>query len=132
MRKLGLCVGACLAIWAVAAAGEAAPIDVRGAFPAIVAEELRDAVPRKRDRAAVRLEGRVVLLDRVRTARSAIVRCEVSFFVMEMPGGSLRAILKGRAEISGALDDSLEERALRRAVRRALRPLRGGLPRVRR
>ena len=52
------------------------------------------------------------------------VRCEVSVVVADARGGSIRAMLRGRAGARGGDDSaSLRENALRAAVRGALRPL---------
>ena len=123
MRYVGLAVFVCVTAVPAASGQSAQP-----AFLGIVAQELAAAVPSASDRAGVRLEGSVTHLDLSRVGQTAIARCEVSLLVLEMPGGSLRAILRGQAEIRGPAGDRLEERAVRSAVRRAIRPLRGRLP----
>jgi hypothetical protein len=111
---------------AIGGAGEAS--DPTGpALQGIVAEELALAVPSRAARSGIRLESRVLRLDRTRGASGTRVVCEVSLLVLEMPGGSLRAVLRGRAQFSGSAGADLETQALRRAVRRALRPLSGSL-----
>lgn len=97
-------------------------------FLGIVAEELREVVPQAADRRALRVEGNVTRLDFERVGTTSVARCEVSLLLLEMPGGSLRAILRGQSEVRGPRADSLEERVVRSAVRRALRPLRDRIP----
>ena len=124
MQRLAfVVVGVCVSL-----AGLARGEPTQPAFLGIVAQELVDVVPRAGDRATLRFEDRVTRLDLSRDGTTAVARCEVSLLLLEMPGGSLRAILSGRSEVSGGTPDSLEERAVRSAVRRALSPLRNRLP----
>jgi len=131
MRFLAAWFVFCLSMMVIGGAGEAS--DPTGsALQGIVAEELVAAVPSASARRGIRLESRVLRMDRTQDARSTRVLCEVSLLVLEMPGGALRAILRGRAEFSGRsspeASEDLEAQALRRAVRRALRPLNRSLP----
>jgi len=100
-----------------------------------MARALSAALARALDgRADVRLTGRrqaqlvvrgsVVRLERRHRARELEVRCEVSLIVADARGGSIRAMLRGRAGARGGGDAAhLSDSALRAAVRSALRPL---------
>ncbi|HJL17389.1 MAG TPA: hypothetical protein RMH99_17100 [Sandaracinaceae bacterium LLY-WYZ-13_1] len=74
-------------------------------------------------RAQLVLRGSVVRLERRRVGRALEVRCEVSVIVADARGGSIRAMLRGRAGARGSDPTRLRANALRAAVRGALRPL---------
>ncbi|MEQ8453116.1 MAG: hypothetical protein RLO52_20760 [Sandaracinaceae bacterium] len=75
-------------------------------------------------RAQLVVRGSVVRLERTRVAEGFEVRCEVSLIVADARGGSVRAMLRGRAGARGGQDVArLRANALQAAVRGALRPL---------
>lgn len=84
--------------------------------------DVRLAPDARRARWVVR--GSVVRLERRSVADGLEVRCEVSLIVADARGGSVRAMLAGRAGARGVDDpDRLAQAALDAAVRGALRPL---------
>jgi hypothetical protein len=79
---------------------------------------------REGSRARWVVRGSVVQLDRRTVADGLEVRCAVSLIVTDGRGGSVRAMLEGRAGARGVDDpDRLAQAALDAAVRGALRPL---------
>jgi hypothetical protein len=99
---------------AAAALGEALERELRGR------DDVQLTGPR---RAQLVLRGSVTRLDRRRVGPQLEVRCEVSVIVADARGGSIRAMLRGRAGARGADAARLSENAMRAAVRGALRPL---------
>lgn len=84
--------------------------------------DVRLAPDQRRARWVVR--GSVVQLDRRDVADGIEVRCAVSLIVSDARGGSVRAMLEGRAGARGVDDpERLAQAALDGAVRGALRPL---------
>lgn len=133
---LSLCV-----FWAAHAAGDAPPAIAVGEMAATAGgpraatalesaietelasrHDLRLAPDARRARYVVR--GSVVQLERRQVSDGLEVRCEVSLIVADARGGSVRAMLSGRAGARGVDDaDRLARAALEAAVRGALRPL---------
>lgn len=75
-------------------------------------------------RARYVLRGSVVQLERVAVNDGVEVRCAVSLIVADARGGTVRALLSGRAGARGVDDpERLARAALEAAVRGALRPL---------
>lgn len=102
-----------------AAAGDAAFSDaLRGALRGTPDVRITD-----RGHAQLVLRGSVVALERREVEGSLEIRCEVSVIVADARGGSIRAMLRGRAGARGADEDTLSRDALRAAARSALRPL---------
>lgn len=81
------------------------------------------------------VSGSVTRLVRVPDATGVVLSCEVSLLLVERPGGSVRALLQGRAHLNrdrkraveAGGDDADVEEALRIAVHGALRPLRSAV-----
>src|SRR5690606_23652205 len=73
--------------------------------------------------ARVVVRGSITRLDRAMVDGRAEVRCEVSLVVAERRGGSVRALLSGRARAQGTPGPRLDSSAIRAAVEGALRPL---------
>ena len=70
------------------------------------------------------VRGSVVQLEEHEVADGLEVRCEVSLIVADARGGSVRAMLQGRAGARGVDDpERLARAALQAAVRGALRPI---------
>jgi hypothetical protein len=81
-----------------------------------------------RTRARYILEGSVTRLERRRAQGGTEVKCEVSLLLSEKTGGSVRALLDGRAGATGeGPTERLESAALQGAVRGALRRLPGAI-----
>ena len=75
-------------------------------------------------RAQLVVRGSVVRLERRQVDGELEVSCEVSLIIADARGGSIRAMLRGRAGARGGRDaERLSDNALRAAVRGALRPL---------
>ena len=96
------------------------------ALTGAVEDELRqrdDVTLAPTGRAELVLRGSVVRMERHRVGQDLEVRCEVSVIVADARGGSIRAMLRGRAGARGRDARRLSDNALRAAVRGALRPL---------
>lgn len=73
--------------------------------------------------ASLVVRGSITRLERVRSGDHGQVRCEVSLIIAERRGGSVRAMVRGRASAQGTLGIALDRAVIRAAVRGALRPL---------
>jgi Arc/MetJ family transcription regulator len=100
----------------------------------VLGEEIDRSIPERSHTGTAwyELSGSVTHLVRVADATGVVLSCEVSLLLVEKPGGSLRALLSGRAHLNrdrkraveAGGDEADVEEALRIAVRGALRPLR--------
>jgi hypothetical protein len=73
--------------------------------------------------ASVVVRGSITRLERTSSGSHGQVRCEVSLIVADRRGGSVRAMVSGRASAQGTLGRALDRAVIRAAVRGALRPL---------
>ncbi len=107
---------------------------------AVLVPELRDALsaevsmnPRLRlsapGAASVVLRGSITRLERTAMGARSHVRCEISLIVADRRGGSVRAMLRGRASAQGTPGRSLDRAVIRAAVRGALGSLDRGVVR---
>lgn len=145
MRRAGSGAVALVMCWSVLfaarAAGDAPPSIAVGetasevggpAVATALSTSIERAISSRRDvrlshdqrRARWVVRGSVVSLDRREVEDGLEVRCAVSLIVTDGRGGSVRAMLEGRAGARGVDDpDRLAQAALDAAVRGALRPL---------
>lgn len=103
----------------------------------VLGEEIDRSVPEHRHAGTgwYELSGSVTRLVRVPDPTGVVLSCEVSLLLVEKPGGSVRALLQGRAHLNrnrkraveAGGDEADVEEALRIAVRGALRPLRAAV-----
>ena len=100
----------------------------------LLAQEIDRSLPDVPRGGPVRFEltGNVTQFVRIPDATRVVLSCEVSLVLVERPGGSVRALLRGRSHLNRDRKRAVEaggdqadvEEALRIAVRGALRPLR--------
>ncbi|UJR81549.1 hypothetical protein [Sandaracinus amylolyticus] len=114
------------------AVGETAAREGGPAIAGALGDALSEEIAARRDvrltedtrRARWVVRGSVVQLDEHAVADGLEVRCEVSLIVADARGGSVRAMLQGRAGARGVDDpERLARAALQAAVRGALRPI---------
>lgn len=104
--------------------GPGAQEDLSSAMRTVLASHPNVTLAEDRRSARFLVSGSVVELDEHEVGDEHEVRCRVSIIVADARGGSVRAMLEGRAGVRGGDDEaSLRRTAVRGAVQSALRSL---------